>query len=244
MNRIRCKDPRDLGQRAAKHAAACLREAIASKGQARLLVSTGASQFTLLEALVREDVNWPKVTLFHLDEYVGMPETHGASFVKYLKERLIAKVPLGAAHLIDGTGDVQKVIRDMTEAIRQSPIDLGLIGIGENAHIAFNDPPADFEDKGAYKVVTLNEACRRQQLGEGWFPTLEDVPSQAISMTVHQILQCEHILCAVPYKVKAQAIHDTFTAGEITPLVPATALRLHKDVTVYVDPDSASLLEA
>lgn len=244
MNRIRCNDPQDLGRRAAGHAARLLREAIAGQGRARLLVSTGASQFTLFEALVQEDVDWPKVTMFHLDEYIGMPETHPASFVKYLKERFTNKVPLAAAHFVDGMGDVDQVIRDMTQKIRETPIDVGLIGIGENAHIAFNDPPADFEDQGAYKVVTLSETCRRQQLGEGWFPALEDVPRQAISMTVHQILQCRHILCAVPYKVKAQAIYDTFTAKEITPMVPATALRLHGDVTVYVDPDSAALLEA
>ncbi|HML46018.1 MAG TPA: glucosamine-6-phosphate deaminase [Clostridia bacterium] len=244
MNRIRCNDPQDLGRRAAGHTARLLREAVAGRGRARLLVSTGASQFTLFEALVQEDVDWTKVTMFHLDEYIGMPETHPASFVKYLKERFTSKVPLAAAHFIDGMGDVDRVIRDITRKIREAPVDVGLIGIGENAHIAFNDPPADFEDQDAYKVVTLNEACRRQQLGEGWFPTLEDVPRQAISMTVRQILQCGHILCAVPYKVKAQAIYDTFAAKEITPMVPATALRLHGDVTVYVDPDSAALLEA
>ena len=242
MNVVRCDSAAALGREAAARTAVLLREAIAAQGDARLLVSTGASQFTLFEALVKEDVAWPKVTMFHLDEYVGMPETHPASFVKYLKERFLSAVPMGKAYFVDGCGDVAANIAALTQRIREKPIDVGLIGIGENAHIAFNDPPADFETTVAYQVVRLDEKCRQQQLREGWFASLEEVPTQAISISVHEILQCRHILCAVPYAVKAQAVRDTLRAAEITPLVPATALRGHADVTLYVDPDSAALL--
>lgn len=234
--------PQELGQQAAKHAEQLLNDAISKRGDARLLVSTGASQLLFFEAFIKADVDWSKVTMFHLDEYIGMPETHPASFIGYLKARFTSKVPLKKAHFIDGTKPPENVIREMSALIREAPVDVGLIGIGENAHIAFNDPPADFDTTEAYRIVSLDDACRHQQLREGWFPTLQDVPETAVSMTVHQILQCRHIICAVPYKVKAEAIRDTFGAPEITNLVPATALRQHPDVTVYLDPDSASLL--
>lgn len=172
-----------------------------------------------------------------------MPETHPASFVRYLKERFTSKVRLGAVYFLDGEEEINACIERVTGKIREAPIDVGLIGIGENAHIAFNDPPADFEDTASYKVVQLDEACRRQQLGEGWFPSIEDVPKQAISMTVSQILQCEKIINAVPHKVKVQAVYDTLRVPEITNMIPATKLRCHADVTLYLDEDSASLLD-
>jgi glucosamine-6-phosphate deaminase len=175
--------------------------------------------------------------MFHLDEYVDLPETHGASFRKYLKERFVEKVgTLKAAHFVDGT---KECIAKLTEEIRKSPIDIGLIGIGENGHIAFNDPPADFDTKEAYIIVNLDERCKKQQMGEGWFETFDDVPKQAVSMTVHQIMSCERIISCVPYAVKASAIEKTIHTKETTPLVPATKLKEHKNFILYVDMDSA-----
>ena len=243
MKIICSRHPEELGQKAAAHTAALLRRYIENNGVARLLLSTGASQFTTLSALLEEQVDWTKVEVFHLDEYIDLPPTHPASFVKYLEDRFISKAQPKTVHYVDTTGDIDEMIARLSYEINKSPIDVGLIGIGENAHIAFNDPPADFENEGTYIVVKLAEACRRQQLGEGWFPTFDDIPSKAVSMTVRQILKCAHIISAVPFKVKAQAIYDTVTAPEITPMVPATALRNHGDVTIYTDRDSASMLD-
>ena len=237
------RDAAELGRRAAASAAASLNEAIAEKGVAYLLVSTGMSQFTTFEALIREDVDWTKVEMFHLDEYIGIPETHPASFVKYLKERFTCHIPLKAAHFVNIVGGVDAVIGNLTAELEKKPIDVGLIGIGENAHIAFNDPPADFDSTAAYIVVRLDEACRRQQFGEGWFASIDDVPAEAVSMTVNQILKCKRIISAVPYKVKADAVRKTLTAEKPTPLIPATALRTHRDATLLLDMESASLVD-
>jgi len=239
MHIIISKTAADLGQRAAKFTAQKLREAIAANGEARLLLSTGASQLSTIEPLIQEDVDWSKVTMFHLDEYVGLPETHIASFRKYLKERFISQVNLAGAYLVDGNAGS---IPALTAALREKPIDIGLIGIGENAHIAFNDPPADFDTREAYIVVNLDEACKRQQVGEGWFATLDDVPKHAISMTTFQIMQCRTILSCVPYAVKASAVHDTLHGG-LTNMIPATLLKTHADWHLYLDADSASRIE-
>ena len=227
--------PELLGQNAAKHAARLLNQAIAERGEARLLLSTGASQFETLKALVKEPVQWDKVTMFHLDEYVNLPETHIASFRKYLKERFISQVPLKAAYLVDGT---EAGIADVTAALRKAPIDVGLIGIGENAHIAFNDPPADLNTKEAYIIVNLDDRCKRQQVGEGWFATVDDVPKQAVSMTVYQILQCRTILSCVPHAVKADAVYKALYATQDA-MTPAAQLRSHPDWTLYIDRYSA-----
>ena len=234
-----CKTCEDLGKSAACYVAGILRDCIQSQGSARILLSTGASQFDTLKALVKEEgIQWDRVEMFHLDEYVDLPETHGASFRKYLKERFVDLVgPLKAAHFVDGT---REGIAKLTEEIRQAPIDIGLIGIGENGHIAFNDPPADFETKEAYIIVNLDERCKRQQMGEGWFKTLEDVPKQAVSMTPYQIMQCRRIVSCVPYPVKAEAVKNTLFAKETTNLVPATLLKEHPDFILYLDEDSAA----
>ncbi len=234
-----CKNSEELGKSAAKYTAQVLREAIAEKGSARIVLSTGASQFDTLKALVKEPgIQWDCVEMFHLDEYVDLPETHGASFRKYLKERFVAKVgTLKAAHFVDGT---EECIAKLTEEIRKEPVDIGLIGIGENGHIAFNDPPADFDTKEAYIIVNLNERCKQQQMGEGWFATIDDVPKQAVSMTAYQIMQCKKIVSCVPYKVKAEAIENTIKAKEVTNLVPATLLKTHPDFVLYLDEDSAA----
>lgn len=233
-----CKDPDSLGKSAAQCVAQALRDIICEKGYARIALSTGASQFDTLKHLVREDVDWSRVEMFHLDEYVDLPVTHPASFRKYLQERFVDKVgALRAVNFVDGT---KEGIAALTEEITREPIDIGLIGIGENTHIAFNDPPADFDTKESYIIVNLDAACRNQQLGEGWFETLDDVPKQAVSMTVHQIMQCKKIVSCVPYKVKSKAILRTLTTKKITNLVPATKLKEHPDFTLYVDVDSAS----
>lgn len=234
------KDPEELGRAAATFSVAVLEKVIAERGKARLLLSTGASQFDTIKALVEMEVDWDKVEMFHLDEYIGLPENHPASFRRYLKQRFIDMINLKNAHLVNPDGDIKKNIALLTEEIRKEPIDLALIGIGENAHLAFNDPPADFETKEAYIVVNLNEKCKQQQIGEGWFPTLSDVPKQAISMSVFQIMQSMVIVSAVPYKVKANAIKLTLE-NEVTNMIPATKLKEHPNVILFLDEESASL---
>ena len=234
-----CKDSVELGKSAAKHVAQVLRDCIAENGSARIVLSTGASQFDTIKALVEEpDIKWECVEMFHLDEYVDLPITHVASFRKYLQERFVDKVgTLKAVHFVDGT---KECISKLTEEIRKSPIDIGLIGIGENAHIAFNDPPADFDTKEAYIIVNLNETCKKQQMGEGWFATVDDVPKQAVSMTAYQIMQCKRIVSCVPHAVKATAVENTIKATEVDNTVPATLLKTHPDFILYLDENSAS----
>lgn len=234
-----CKDSKALGKSAAAHVAQVLRECIAEQGYARIVLSTGASQFDTLSALVEEkNIDWSKVEMFHLDEYVDLPITHIASFRKYLQERFVDKVaPLAAVHFVDGTAES---IKKLTEEIREKPIDIGLIGIGENGHIAFNDPPADFDTEEAYIIVNLDERCKRQQMGEGWFETIDDVPKQAVSMTPYQIMQCKRIVSCVPHSVKADAVKKTVLTNETTNLIPATLLKEHEDFILYLDENSAA----
>lgn len=231
-----------LGKKAAKLTAETLNEAIAVNGSARLLLSTGKSQFETLDSLLREDVDWTKVELFHLDEYIGLPESHMASFRKYLKERFISKLTIKDVYLIDGEADVEATISTLNEKIRERPVDVGLIGIGENAHIAFNDPPADFTTKKPFIVVDLNSECKQQQLNEGWFGSIDEVPNQAISMSVWQIMQCRRIVSAVPHAVKARAIKATIEQ-QVSENVPATILKKHADWHLFLDSNSASLLD-
>jgi glucosamine-6-phosphate deaminase len=234
-------NPGELGERAADCAEKIINRAIASQGLARIVLSTGASQFTTLEALVKKDIDWSKVEAFHLDEYIGIGEDHPASFVRYLKERFVGKIsPLKAFHFVTLGFGPQEIIARLTAEIRKSPIDLGLIGIGENGHIAFNDPPAVFEEEASYKIVRLDAACRRQQMGEGWFKTIDDVPAEAVSMTVPQIMKCRTIISAVPFAVKADAIQKTLSAPAPTPQVPATILKTHRDFYLFLDRDSAA----
>ena len=245
MKKILCENDKILGQKVAAHIAELINKTIGEKGGARILVSTGASQFTTFEALIASDFDWSKVEMFHLDEYIGIDETHPASFIKYLKERFInkIKIDLKKINFVDTSIGVANIISKLTEEINREIIDVGVIGIGENGHIAFNDPPADFDCADAYKIVKLDDACRNQQLGEGWFKTFDDVPKEAISMTPKQILKCAHIVSAVPYKVKAKAISDTLTSEKITNMVPATILKIHPDWTLYIDNDSASMID-
>lgn len=236
------ENPVELGKAAAAYCTGIINEAIAHKGKARIILSTGASQFDTIKALIDTDIDWSKVEMFHLDEYIDLPESHPASFRKYLKERFLSKVNVMKAYLVNGEDDPQEVIASLTAKIRKEPVDLGLIGIGENAHIAFNDPPADFNTKEAFICVDLNETCKQQQVREGWFATVADVPKQAISMTVYQIMQCQHIVSCVPYAVKAKAIKDTLESP-LTNMVPATMLKEHPDAIIFLDKDSAALMD-
>lgn len=231
-----------LAQAAASQAAATISDAIAQHGEARIIAATGASQFEFLDALTAiPSIDWSKVEMFHLDEYVGMSGEAPASFCRYLRERLLNKVGLKKYHLLDGTEDPKALIARVTAEIRKAPIDIAFAGVGENGHLAFNDPPADFETHDAYVVVNLDQACRRQQLGEGWFPTLADVPRQAISMTIYQIMSAKQIVCIVPDARKANAVKACFS-GEVTPLAPASILQRHPNATIYLDKESAALL--
>jgi len=233
----------ELGRAAAVDAAAVLREAIAKQGKARIIAATGASQFSFLKELTAlPGINWQQVEMFHLDEYVGLPVTHGASFRKYLLERFIRPTGLTNYHLIDGERDPVAVCRETGAALNAAPVDVAFVGIGENGHLAFNDPPADFTTEEPYLIVNLDVDCRRQQVGEGWFKDLAEVPQQAISMSIRQILKSRKIFCIVPDQRKAAAVKACLE-GEITPTAPASILRTHPDVTVYLDKDSASLLD-
>jgi glucosamine-6-phosphate deaminase len=234
----------ELGRRAASDGARLIREAIAERGMANIIVATGASQFEMIAELVKaEGIRWDKVTAFHLDEYVGMPITHPASFRLYLWQRFVSKLPLPprAFHYLDGEGDAAAEARRVSEIIRRHPIDVAFVGIGENAHLAFNDPPADFATEEPYLVVNLDEACRKQQMGEGWFPTLADVPRQAISMSCRQILKARSIIVSVPDRRKAKAVQGA-VEGPVTPDVPSSILQRHERTTIYLDRESASLL--
>ncbi len=242
MDVIVCKDKEELGRKAARRGADFIRQALAEKGKATIILATGASQFEMLANLVKEDVDWAKVTAFHLDEYIGLPETHPASFRNYLKERFASKVPIGQFYFVNGEAeDPQAECRRLGELITRHPVDVAFVGIGENGHLAFNDPPADFDTEEPYLVVELDEACRRQQLGEGWFASLEEVPSRAISMSIRQILKSKAIICAVPDLRKAEAVKKA-VEGPVTPELPSSILQTHPQTFLYLEPESASLL--
>ncbi len=233
-----------LAREAASQAATTIRNSIREKGQARIIAATGASQFEFLDELTRADeIDWKLVELFHLDEYLGLPITHPASFRKYLLERFINKVGITQYHLLDGEGNSQEVIAEVSAEIRKAPIDVAFVGVGENGHLAFNDPPADFKTDAPYIIVELDEVCRKQQLGEGWFKSLQEVPRRAISMTVRQILKSKQILCIVPDSRKAAAVAECFS-GEVSPMAPASILRTHANTFVYLDTQSAALLNS
>jgi len=235
-------DKKLLGEAAAEQASEAIRRAIGKQGMARIIAATGMSQVDFLDALTHDDkIDWRKVEMFHLDEYVGLPLTHPASFRKYLFERLIHKVGLTNYHLLDGTGDANETVRVVGEALRAAPVDVAFVGIGENGHLAFNDPPADFQTEEPYLIVELDEACVRQQVGEGWFANISEVPRRAISMSVRQILKAKEIVCVVPDARKAAAVKLCFE-GEISPMAPASILRTHSAATIYLDRASASLL--
>jgi glucosamine-6-phosphate deaminase len=237
------QNPIELGKAAGAAAAQLIREAIAAKGFTNIILATGTSQFETLNQLIKEkDIDWSKVVMFHLDEYIGLPVTHPAIFRIYLQERFLSNVPpLKAAYLVNGEVDAKAECTRLSNLITNNPIDVALVGIGENGHLAFNDPPADFETEQPYIVVELNEACRKQQMGEGWFKSIDEVPRYAISMSVKQILKSKQIICSVPDSRKALAVKNTFE-HPVSNLYPASILQLHPDCTCYLDKASAAML--
>lgn len=236
------KNHTELGKAAGKAAAVNIRDAIQRKGMANIILATGTSQFETLKQLLEEEIDWSKVTIFHLDEYIGIPVTHPASFRKYLKERFIDKIKdPGSIHYINGENDPEEECKKLGETIIKHPIDVALVGIGENGHLAFNDPPADFDTEEPYLVVELDQDCRRQQLNEGWFKKLDDVPKRAISMSIRQILKAKNIICSTPDKRKAVAVRNSLE-NIIDNQYPASILQQHPGFSIFIDEGSASLL--
>ncbi len=230
-----------LGKVAAQKGAELIRKAIHNKGYANIIVATGASQFEMLNELVKQDIDWSLVTAYHLDEYIGIPDSHPASFRKYLKERFVDIVSPKEFIYVNGETEPEKECVRLGKLIAKNPIDVAFVGIGENSHLAFNDPPADFETEEAYIVVKLDNDCRKQQMGEGWFPTIDDVPEKAISMSIKQIMKSETIICCVPDLRKVDAVQKTVESA-ISPMVPASIMRRHNDTWLFLDKDSASML--
>ncbi len=243
MDIIVSKTNIELGEKAGKSAAEKIKKTITANGQANIILATGSSQFETLSNLLKDTaIDWSKVNMFHLDEYIGLSETHQASFRKYLRERFITQVPaLMSYTLINGEADISSELQRLSEKIRQHPIDVALVGIGENGHLAFNDPPADFETEEPYIVVDLDTACRQQQMNEGWFNSLAEVPQKAISMSIKQIMQSKSIVCSVPDTRKAEAVSNTIKQA-VSPVFPASILQNHPDCELYLDADSASLI--
>jgi len=243
MNLSISKNKVQLGALAAKKGASLINEAIKEKGFATIIVATGASQFEMLEALVKETIDWTKVEAFHLDEYIGVPVTHPASFRKYLKERFVDKIGnLKMFHYIAGdVKDINAELKRLDSLISSKQIDVAFVGVGENGHLAFNDPPADFETEKPYSIVNLDDVCRKQQLGEGWFPSFDDVPKQAISMGIRQIMKSKHIINTIPDTRKAVAVQGSL-AGPVTNMCPASILQTHPSCYWFLDVDSAALL--
>jgi glucosamine-6-phosphate deaminase len=238
------RDRESMSRAAAAHAARLIAGAIAAQGRARIVAATAASQLAFLDALASApEVAWSRVELFHLDEYVGLGAGHPASFRRMLRERLIDPTGIVHCHLLEGDGNPDEVRRRVSARVAAEPIDAAFVGIGENGHLAFNDPPADFHARDPYLEVTLDERSRRQQVGEGWFSRLEDVPRTAISMSIPQILAARELLVIVPDARKAEAVRATLE-GDITPDVPASVLRTHPRTTLYVDDAAASRLSA
>jgi glucosamine-6-phosphate deaminase len=235
-------DPSLLGKEAGQLAGETIREAIKKRGRANIVLATGTSQFETLRTLTQEDIEWSQVNMFHLDEYIGLPESSPASFRKYLKERFVEVVStLKDVHFINGESDPVKECLRLGKVIKKNQIDVALIGIGENGHIAFNDPPADFETEEPFIIVDLDATCRRQQYQEGWFNHIDEVPEQAITMSVKQIMKSAKIICSVPERRKAEAIRDCFE-NPVSPLHPASILQTHSDCICFLDKYSSLLL--
>ena len=233
----------EMGTAAAQAGVERLGEVIDARGEASIIVATGASQFEMLSSLSRSGLHWPSITGFHLDEYIGISITHDASFRKYLWKRFVSQLPLplNAFHFLDGEGDAQVECNRVGQLIGETKIDVAFVGIGENGHLAFNDPPADFETEAPYIVVDLDEACRKQQLGEGWFPNFNSVPKKAISMSVQRIMRSDMIVCTVPDRRKAEAVKNA-VSGPVSPDVPASILQRHPNCHLFLDREAASLL--
>ncbi|MCB9945278.1 MAG: glucosamine-6-phosphate deaminase [Geminicoccaceae bacterium] len=233
-----------LGRAAASEGAGAINRALEGKGQAAIIVATGASQFEMLEALVDSEVDWSRVTVFHLDEYIGLDVRHPASFRRYLDERFVGRVgPLAEFVAVNGDADdIGAELDRLNARIARETVDVCFAGIGENCHLAFNDPPADFDTEQPFIMVELDEGCRRQQMGEGWFKTFEDVPAKAISMSIRQIMKARHLVLSVPDERKARAVADAVD-GPVTNLHPASIIQRHASCSLHLDKASAGLLK-
>lgn len=237
------QNPAEAGELAAKKTAAILCEAVEKNGSARLMAATGQSQFALYDALLKLEIPWEKIEIFHLDEYVGLPKAHPASFQKYIKERFVDFIHPKAVYYIDGLADMAEFVPKLNKIAAQAPMDVGMIGFGVNAHIAFNDPPANFQQKDPFTIVELKETCKQQQVGEGWFPTTADVPARAVSASVPFIQSFRNIVSLIPHRVKADAVKKVLEAKTVTPDIPGTALLSHPNWFLYLEPASACLLD-
>lgn len=243
MNTTIFDSKEEMGASAAAAGAQRLENALMETGTAAMIVATGASQFEMLASLSSAELDWTSIICFHLDEYIGMSIEHPASFRKYLRERFVEKlpIPLKTFHYLDADTEPEKECRRVGDILALTSIDVAFVGIGENGHLAFNDPPADFETNEPYLVVNLDDACRKQQLGEGWFPDFDSVPEQAISMSIQQILKSQTIICTVPDGRKAEAVREALQ-GPVTPNIPASILQTHPDCHLFLDTAAASLL--
>lgn len=242
MHVIFTETKEQLGAKAAAKGAELIQQGIDHNGSAAIIIGTGASQYEMLEELIKKPLDWSKVTVFHLDEYVNMPLTHPASFRKFLKEQFIDKLPpVKDVHYINAEKNPEAECNRMNDIIDRCAVDVAFVGIGENSHLAFNDPPADFKIQKPFIIVELDEACRNQQVGEGWFKTIDEVPKTAVTMTINQILKSKNIICSVPDVRKAQAVKKVIE-GEVTPWVPASILKTHPTAWLYLEKNSASLL--
>src|SRR5580704_14224418 len=237
-------NPAETAAAAGAQAAGLIKKTIQEKGVAHIVMATGTSQFDVIGYLVEDkSIAWDKVIMFHLDEYIGIPSSHKAGFANYLKERLLEKVPaLRNAYLINSEEDPLIECKRLGSLIISHPIDLALVGIGENGHLAFNDPPADFDNDNSYIVVELDPVCRMQQFKEGWFNRLEEVPVSAISMSIRQIMKSNAIICTVLQQRKAEAVKNCFQ-HEPSPLYPASILQKHPVCFIYMDDAAASQLD-
>ena len=241
MEIILSSSPSEAGMKAARKGGELIRKALSENGNATIILATGISQLEMLSFLVKEDIDWKKVTAFHLDEYIGISASHPASFRKYLREKFSDLLNLHAFIYVNGEHDPGEECRRLGLLLKSRRIDVAFIGIGENGHLAFNDPPADFDTREPYLVVKLDEACRKQQLNEGWFGSFAEVPTKAISMSIRQIMKAQSIICTVPEKRKAEAVKRALTEP-VSPMIPASILRLHPDTWLYLETDSASML--
>jgi glucosamine-6-phosphate deaminase len=238
------RDTGDLARAAAAEAAACMREAVEARGVAHAMFATGNSQLMFVDALTEStrDVAWSHVVVFHMDEYVGLGPDHPASFQRWIRERIVDRTQPGASHYLDGRAEPEAECRRYAGLLAARPLDLCCLGIGENGHLAFNDPPvADFDDPLDLKVVELDARCRQQQVGEGHFATVGAVPTHALTVTIPALLRAATVVAVVPEARKAEPVRAALT-GPVSPACPASVLRHHPNATLHLDQDSAGLL--
>lgn len=229
----------DLGTSAGRAAAAKIKELLGDRNRIRMIFAAAPSQNEFLETLSADPgIDWSRITAFHMDEYIGLPKDAPQRFSQFLRERLFDKVKPGELHLIDSSNTIEAECERYGQLLREAPIDIVCLGIGENGHIAFNDPPvADFADPLTIKAVELDDACRQQQVNDGCFPTFGDVPTHALTLTIPTMMAASYLYCMVPGPTKRNAVQRTLN-GSVSTECPSTVLRSHPDCTLYVDRDS------